>query len=220
MVKSEFWSPIILSVQVTTVASILAFSFALIIAGWMKGRSFPGKILVETVWILPLVLPPTVIGFGLLLIFGRNSWIGQGIEWLSGQPVVFSWWAAVIAATVVAFPLVYQTLKTGFESVDPDLEDAARSMGAGERQVFWHVTIPLSWRSLTAGYMLGFARGIGEFGATLMLAGNIPGKTQTIPTAIYIATESGHFTLAAYWVGSIVIFSFLLLNIVQRIRIY
>ncbi|PTM59033.1 molybdate ABC transporter permease subunit [Desmospora activa] len=220
MINQEFWSPILLSAQVTTVASILAFSVAIIIAAIMKGRSFTGKVLVETIWMLPLVLPPTVVGFGLLLLLGRNSWLGQAIEWLLGQPVVFTWWAAVIAATVVAFPLIYQTLKTGFESVDSDLEDVARSMGAGEVQLLMYVTIPLSWRSLAVGYLLGFARGLGEFGATLMFAGNIPGKTQTIPTAIYLATETGHVTLAAYWVGSIVMFSFLLLCVVHRIRIY
>jgi len=218
MMNQDFWSPIWLSLEVNGVASILVFVPALLAAWWMKGRSFYGKSAVETLLILPLVLPPTVVGFGLLILMGRNSWIGQAVERLFHQPVLFTWWAAVIAAVVVAFPLVYQTLKNGFESVDRELEDAARSMGAGEWQVFRYITLPLSWRSLLTGYVLGFARGMGEFGATLMVAGNIPGKTQTIPTAIYIAVESGDTRLAAYWVASTVLLSFALLAIVQRMK--
>ena len=152
---------------------------------------------------LPLVLPPTVVGFGLLVLLGRNGPVGRWIEWLFHQPVIFTWWAAVVAAAVVAFPLMYQTFKAGFESVDRDLEDAARAMGAGEGQVFRHVTLPLSWRFLLTGTVLGFARGLGEFGATLMVAGNIPGETQTVPTAIYIAVETGRMDLAAYWVAAV-----------------
>ncbi|BCU80769.1 putative molybdenum transport system permease protein YvgM [Polycladomyces abyssicola] len=219
MMNQDFWSPIWLSLEVNGVASILVFVIALVAAWWMKGHSFYGKSAVETLLILPLVLPPTVVGFGLLVLMGRKSWIGQAMEWLFHQPILFTWWAAVIAAVVVAFPLVYQTLKNGFESVDRELEDAARSMGAGEWQVFRYITLPLSWRSLLTGYVLGFARGMGEFGATLMVAGNIPGKTQTIPTAIYIAVESGDTRLAAYWVASTVLLSFALLAIVQRMKI-
>lgn len=218
IMHDDFWSPILLSLKVNGVASILVFVLALFVAWWMKGRSFFGKSAIETLLILPLVLPPTVVGFGLLVLMGRNSWIGQAVEWLFHQPILFTWWAAVIAAVVVAFPLVYQTLRNGFESVDQDLEDAARSMGAGEWQVFRYVTLPLSWRWLVTGYVLGFARGIGEFGATLMVAGNIPGKTQTIPTAIYIAVESGDMRLAACWVAATVLLSFVLLSIVQRVK--
>lgn len=218
MTHPDFWSPIHLSLQVTAVSSVIVFLLALMTAGWMKGRTIPGKPFLETLWMLPLVLPPSVVGFGLLMIFGRNRWPGQMIEWIFDQPVVFTWWAAVIAATVVAFPLSYQTIKTGLESVDPELEDAARSMGAKETQVMWFVTIPLSWRSLVTGYMLGFARALGEFGATLMFAGNIPGKTQTLPTAIYIASESGDMHLATSWVIAIVLVSFGLLSVVHQLQ--
>lgn len=220
MIHPDFWSPIRLSLEVTAVSSVLVFLLALIMASWMKGRNFPGKPLLETLWMLPLVLPPSVVGFGLLMIFGRHSWPGQVIEWVFDQPLVFTWWAAVIAATVVAFPLSYQTIKTGLESIDPELEDAARSMGAKEIQVMWFVTIPLSWRSLATGYMLGFARALGEFGATLMFAGNIPGKTQTLPTAIYMASESGNIPLATSWVIAIVLVSFGLLSLVHWIQRY
>lgn len=214
----NFWSPVVISVQVTLCASVIAFILAIMCARWMARRTFRGKLLIENVFLLPLVLPPSVIGFGLLFLLGKNSWLGHLIEWLFGKPIVFTWWAAVLAATVVSFPLVYQTLKTGFESVDKDLEDAARSMGATERQVFWYVTLPLAWRFLVTGYMFGFARGLGEFGATLMFAGVIPGKTETIPTAIFMAAESGNMELASYWVLSIIALSFLLLSLIHKIR--
>ncbi|QKG85091.1 molybdate ABC transporter permease subunit [Kroppenstedtia pulmonis] len=214
----DFWSPVRLSLEVALVASVWVFILALVAAGWMRGRRFPGKNILETLWMLPLVLPPSVVGFGLLMLLGRNSWAGQALERLFGQPVVFSWWAAVIAAVVVAFPLVYQSVKTGLASVDPVLEEAARSMGAGELRVFWHVTLPLAWRSLITGYMLGFARALGEFGATLMFAGNIPGKTQTLPTAIYIAVETGDQRLATYWMVAIIWVSFVLLSVVYRVQ--
>lgn len=160
---------------------------------------------------LPLVLPPTVVGFVLLVALGRQSWLGQLAEWLFSAPIVFSWWAAVAASAIVAFPLVYQTMKTGFASVDASLEEAARSAGANERQVFVFITFPLAYRSFVTACMLGFARGFGEFGATLMIAGNIPGKTQTAPTAIYLAVGTGNMALAWTLTVSMIGVSFLLL---------
>lgn len=173
---------------------------------------------VETLLILPLVLPPTVIGFGLLVVFGRRSVIGQWYEQLFNQPIVFTLVAAIIAATVVAFPLIYQMLMNGFEAVEDDLEDAARQMGASEWAVFRYVSLPLAWRSLVSGFTLGFARALGEFGATLMFAGSIVGVTQTIPISIYLAVETGNTIMATYWVLSIVLFSFVLLATVQRLK--
>lgn len=218
MIDSAFWSPILVSLKIISVASILAFLFALPAAWLMRRKKFKGKSIVETLFMLPLVLPPTVVGFALLVLLGRNSWAGQFFEWLFSKPLVFSYWAAVIAATVVAFPLVYQMIRNGLESVDPELEAAGRQLGAGELQLFIYITAPLAWRYLVTGYMLGFARGLGEFGATLMFAGSIPGRTQTISTAIFVAVESGNITHAYYWVISIVIFSFLLLSLVHRIQ--
>lgn len=214
----SFMSPIWISAQVILVASILSFIAALLIAWWMHGRTFKGRTAVETLLMLPLVLPPTVIGFGLLVLLGRQSWVGKAFEWLFAQPLVFSYWAAVIAAATVAFPLIYQTLKNAFEGVDVELVEAARQMGGKEGQVFIHVLLPLSWRSLLTGYMLGFARGLGEFGATIMFAGNIPGRTQTMPTAIYAAVQSGNTTYAYYWVAALIVFSFILLSVVQRLK--
>lgn len=206
-----FWSPIALSLRVALLSSVAAMALGVGAARWMTRRSFKGKTLLETAFMLPLVLPPTVVGFLLLVSLGRRSWIGKFAEWLFAAPIVFSWWAAVIASVVVAFPLVYQTMKTGFLSVDKGLEEAARSSGANERQVFAYITLPLAYRSFVTAYVLGFARGFGEFGATLMIAGNIPGRTQTTPTAIYIAVDAGNATMAWAWTLSMIAVSFLLL---------
>uniref|UniRef100_UPI00046F8989 molybdate ABC transporter permease subunit n=1 Tax=Paenibacillus zanthoxyli TaxID=369399 RepID=UPI00046F8989 len=152
----------------------------------------------------------------LLVVLGRKSWLGEWYENLTGGTILFTWGSAVIAAVVVAFPLVYRTLKAGFEEVDRDLEDAARAQGAGELQVLRYITLPLAIRTLAAGYVLGFARGLGEFGATIMVAGNIPNRTQTIPTAIYVAVDGGDMTLAWLWVISIIAISAFMLMFVNR----
>lgn len=213
----EFWPPIRLSLQVALLSSILVVVIGMIVALRMsRSGSFRGKTLVETVFMLPLVLPPTVVGFLLLVLFGRKSGLGRFIEHIFSAPVVFSWWAAVIASMVVAFPLVYQTMKAGFSSVDRDLEDAGRSIGASEWQVFRYITLPLTYPSFVTAYILGFARSLGEFGATLMIAGNIPGKTQTIPTAIYVAVDAGNTSMAWAWTCSMIAISFLLLLLTGR----
>ncbi|GAF13195.1 molybdenum transport system permease protein ModB [Bacillus sp. JCM 19046] len=213
-----FWMPIWVSLRVVLLASILSFVLALVAAWFLKKKSFKGKVFIETTLMLPLVLPPTVIGFGLLVLFGRRSVVGEWFEAFFGQPIVFTYVAAVIAATVVAFPLIYQLLINGFEAVDDELEEAARQSGANEWRVFYHVTVPLAWRALLSGYMLGFARALGEFGATLMFAGSIAGVTQTVPISIYLAVETGNTVMAVYWVLSIVFFAFVLLAVVQRLK--
>lgn len=207
----SYWTPIRLSLQVALLASILVALLGVAAAWWMNRRTFRGKTVIETLFMLPLVLPPTVVGFLLLVALGRKSWLGQLAEWVFQAPIIFSWWAAVIAAVVVAFPLVYQTMKVGLAAVDRDLEDAGRSTGANEWQVFRYITLPLAQRSLVSAFILGFARSLGEFGATLMIAGNIPGKTQTVPTAIYVAVDSGNLTMAWVWTGSVVVISFVML---------
>jgi len=210
---ADFLSPILLSLKVAVVSSVLVLIVGALSAWWLSKYSFKGKIVLETVLLLPLVLPPTVVGFILLVSLGKRSWVGIIMEKWFNQPIIFTWGAAVIASVVVAFPLVYQTMKTGFASVSRDLEDSARSLGASEWQVLRLITLPLAWRSVITAYVLGFARGLGEFGATLMIAGNIPHKTQTLPTAIYIAVESGNQTLAWCWAGAIILISFAMLLI-------
>jgi molybdate transport system permease protein len=213
---ADFAAPVWLSVKISVITSIIVFILAAAAARAMAHRKFRGRSLVETVLLLPLVLPPTVIGFMLLVILGRRSWIGRLYEAWTGQSILFTWGAAVLAAVVVAFPLAYRTIKAGFEEVDPDLEDSARAQGASELQVLRYVSLPLASRSLTAGYILGFARGLGEFGATIMIAGNIPGRTQTIPTAIYAAVDGGNMSLAWMWVCSIIVISAVMLMFVNR----
>ena len=216
--SSDFWSPLKLSIEIAIVAGIIVIVAGTVLGKWMAKRNFKGKLLLETVLLLPMVLPPTVIGFLLIIVFGKNSIFGELIIWLFDQPVMFTWWAAVIAATVVAFPLMYQSAKTGFESVDEDIENAARVDGANEWQVFFFISVPLALKVLVSGGILSFTRALGEFGATLMFAGNLPGKTQTMPLAIYMAIDSGKMSLAWSWVICMIAISFLMLFFVHLMK--
>lgn len=208
---TNFWSPIRLSVEIASISGILVIILGLFFGKIMANRRFKGKIVVETGFLLPLVLPPTVVGFLLIVIFGRNSPVGQLADWVFQQPLMFTKWAAVIASTVVAFPLMYQSAKSGFEAIDEDIEDAARVDGANEFKLFLTISVPLALKAIISGAILSFARALGEFGATLMFAGNIPGKTQTIPTAIYVALDSGNMQLAWLWAASMIGISFIML---------
>lgn len=214
----ELLFPIKLSIQVALVSLLFVSISGVLTAKIMVRKNFTGKVIVETCLLLPLVLPPTVIGFLLVYIFGGNSWVGKFIESIFHSSLMFTWWAAVISSTVVAFPLMYQTAKTGFLSMDKEVEDAARVDGAGEWYVFFKVTLPLSYKALLAGIILSFARALGEFGATLMFAGNIPGKTQTAPTAIYVALESGNIKQAWILVCSMVLISFAMLFFTTKLN--
>lgn len=215
---SDFWSPVRLSVEIASVSIVIVLVLGLVLGKVMANRKFKGKAIIETIFLLPLVLPPTVVGFLLIVLFGRNSPAGQLIEWTFKQPLMFTWWAAVIASTVVAFPLMYQSSKTGFESIDQDIENAARVDGANELKLFMFVTIPLALKSIISGGILSFTRALGEFGATLMFAGNIPGKTQTTPTAIFIAIDSGYMQIAWLWVACMIVISFFMLLIVHFMK--
>lgn len=199
-------NPLWISLKTALVATAITFILGIIIARWMATREFKGKSLLDGIFILPLVLPPTVVGFILLRILGRNGWLGSFFFEI-GRPVVFSWSATVIAAAVVSFPLMYQTARGAFEQIDANIEDAARTLGASEGTVFWRITIPMAWPGIAAGTILAFARSLGEFGATLMLAGNIPGRTQTIPVAIYFLVEGGRQQQAVTWVMVILLIS-------------
>jgi molybdate transport system permease protein len=214
---TDFDKPIVLSLQVSIVSSVLVFLLSAVIAWRMAKARFFGKSLLETLLLLPLVLPPSVVGLALLVVLGRRGWFGKIYESVFGGPILFTWEAAVIAAVVVAFPLAYRAMKAGFEGVDGELESSARASGASEWQVFRYISMPLAARSLTAGYILGFCRGLGEFGATLMVAGNIPGRTQTIPTAIYAASDGDHMRMAWAWAGAMLAISFIMLFFANRI---
>lgn len=197
-------TPLLLSLKVAAVSTSLVFVAGLLLTRLMTQRDFFGKNLLESFFLLPLVLPPTVVGFGLLFLFGKNGFLGRLLSDWFGIQVVFTLTGAVIASVVVSFPLMYQSAVAAFTSIDRKLEDAARTLGASEWRLFWTVAFPLAWPGLLAGFVLSFARGLGEFGATLMLAGYIPGKTDTIPVAIYFAVEAGQMEKALFWVIIIV----------------
>src|SRR6202041_53386 len=192
------WSPLLISLATSLVATAVTLVAGLAAAAWRQNRAGAGAALVDGIFILPLVLPPTVVGFLLLLLFGRNGPLGTLLLQF-GASVVFSWPATVIAATVVSFPLMYITARAALEQVDPHLLQAARTLGASEARIFREVALPLAWPGVLAGTILSFARALGEFGATLMLAGNIPGKTATIPIAIYFAVEADDVQRAVGW---------------------
>ena len=201
------WTPVILSLKVALLAGLLAALIGIPVSRLLARRQFFGKSLIEGLLLLPLVLPPSVTGYGLLILFGKRGPLGQLLaHW--GIQVVFTPLAAVIAASVVAFPLLYQNTKAAFSSVDINMEKAARTLGAGELKVFFTVTLPMAAPGVLSGMVLAFTRALGEFGATMMLAGNIPGYTQTIPLAIYFAVEAGRSDTVLYLVLLISLFSY------------
>ena len=191
-------SPIWISLATSLTATAITFVVGIAAAAWRERRSGPMFALLDGIFLLPLVLPPTVVGFLLLLLFGRNGPFGRILLKL-GTTVVFSWPATVIAAAVVSFPLMYVTARAALAQVDPELMNAARTLGASEWRAFRRVAMPLAAPGILAGMILSFARAFGEFGATLMLAGDIPGRTETIPLAIYFAVESNEMSRAIFW---------------------
>lgn len=213
--SNDFLEPVLLSIEISLTSGIIAIVLGILMGWIMVNKTFRGKIIIETIILLPLVLSPTVIGFLLIVIFGKNSWLGEIIELVFHRSLLFTWWAAVIASAVVAFPIMYQAAKAGFHEVDKDIEGAALVDGASRFQVFLNISIPLASKILLAGSIMSFARALGEFGATLMFAGNIPGKTQTLPTAIYVAIDSGNMKMAWIWVITTILISFFMLFIIQ-----
>lgn len=208
-------SPILLSLKIATIATVFSFVLGVFFAYILNKKKIPGKSVWETVLILPMVLPPSVMGYLLLVAFGKRGLIGGFLLDNFHIQVVFTWIGAVIASCVVSLPLMYQNAKSAFISLDPIYEKAAQTLGSSEWKIFRTVIFPLAWPGVISGIALSFARAIGEFGATLMVAGNIPGKTQTIPTAIYFAVESGKTELANRLVLIMTIFSFVLILVLN-----
>ena len=190
------WFPLWLSLRVAGFATVISLAISLSVAYLLASRQWRGKELLDAVTTLPLVLPPTVLGYYLLVVIGRQSLLGRLYEWIFGTPLVFTWQAATLAALFHSTPLLIKFARAAFESIDPSFERAARNLGASEWKVFWRVTVPLARRSIFAAAALAFARSLGDFGITIMIAGNIPGRTQTMSVAIYDAVESGNGTLA------------------------
>jgi molybdate transport system permease protein len=202
-------SPVLISLKTASAAIILTFVSGVFAARWIAGmKSEKMKMILDGLLTLPLVLPPTVIGFLLLIIFGVNRPIGRLLLEFLGVKIVFSWSATVIAAVVISFPLMYRTARGAFEQVDQNLISAARTLGMSERRIFWRIMMPISLPGVAGGGILAFARGLGEFGATAMIAGNIQNSTRTIPLAIYSEVAAGNMESAAWYVAIVLSISF------------
>ncbi len=212
------WFPLWLSLRVALISTVIALAGGLWIAYVLANRDFRGKAVVDAAVTLPLVLPPTVLGYYLLVLLGRSSPFGKLWEKVFGSPLAFTWKAAVVAALFHSVPLLVKSSRAAFESVDRSFERAARTLGASEWKLFWRVTLPLARRSIMAAAALAFARSLGEFGATLMFASNIPGSTQTMAVAIYDALQSGNSTLALVLVLVISAIALAILTLTTRLE--
>lgn len=197
---SQALPPLLLTLKVATLATLLAFIAGTIMARLLAGKNFLGRDLLDAACTLPLVLPPTVLGYYLIVVFGRNGFLGRWLESQFGISLMFTWQGAVLAAAVVAFPLIYKSARAALESVPRDCENAARTLGASEMEIFLRISLPLATPGILAGVMMAFARAMGEFGATLMIAGNIPGRTQTLSLAVYSAVQAGQDDIANFLV--------------------
>jgi molybdate transport system permease protein len=185
------WSALALSLKVAGCATLIDLVLGVAVGFLLARKRFPGRELLDTLLTLPMVMPPTVLGYYLLVLIGRHGWLGAWLQNTFGINLIFTWQSAVIAAAIVIFPLVFKPARAAFEAVDGQLEQAARVLGVSEAALFFRVTLPLAWRGILAGVLLGFARALGEFGATLMVAGSIPGRTQTLSIAVYEAVQAG-----------------------------
>ncbi|MGD0200396.1 MAG: molybdate ABC transporter permease subunit [Bryobacteraceae bacterium] len=211
------WFPLWLSLKVAGIATALSLALGLWLAYVLANRRLRGRELLDAAVALPLVLPPTVLGYYLLVLFGRVSPLGRLYEWAFGAPLVFTWQAAVVAAMFHAIPLLVISARAALESVDHVYERAARNLGASEWRVFWRVSLPLARRSIAAVAVLAFARTLGDFGITIMIAGNIPGRTQTLAVAIYDAVESGNGALARVLVVVVSLVAVAVLTVANRL---
>jgi molybdate transport system permease protein len=189
-------TPLWLTLKVALLATLFAGATGVALGWWMARRRFPGHAWVDAALVLPMVLPPTVLGYYLIVLVGRNGIIGQWLDRWFGITLLFTWQGAVLAAAVVSLPLIYKAARAAFEETDHRFAQAARTLGAGEWEVFWRISLPLALRGIGAGLALTFARAMGEFGATLMIAGNLPGRTQTLSVAVYAAVQAGDDRLA------------------------
>ena len=210
----EAWIAMRLTLKVAGMATLLNLFFGIGIAYFFARKHFWGKDALDAVLTLPMVMPPTVLGYYLLVLLGRNGSMGQFLSNYLGIQLIFTWQGAVVAAAIVSFPLVFKAARAAFESLDPQYEQAARVLGISESAVFFRITLPLAWRSILAGVLLSFARSSGEFGATLMVAGSIPGQTQTLSIAVYEAVQAGRDDVANFLVllTSVVCISVLLVS--------
>lgn len=211
------WFPLTLSLRVAALSTLASLVIGTGIAYVLANYRFRGKELLDAAVTLPLVLPPTVLGYFLLVVVGRETAFGRIYENITGSPLVFTWQAAVLAAFLHSAPLLIKSARAALETVDHTYERAARSLGASEARLFFRVTLPLAWRSVLAASALCFARAMGDFGATLMIAGNIPGKTQTVAIAIYDAVEAGNGRTARILVLAVSALVLVILSLANRL---
>lgn len=190
------WTALALSLKVAGCATLINLFLGIATGFFLARTRFPGRNLIDSLLTLPMVMPPTVLGYYLLVLVGRNSALGSWLYDSFGISLIFTWQGAVLASSIVAFPLVFKPARAAFEEVDPQLEQAGRILGLGEIAIFLRITLPLAWRGILAGLLLAFARALGEFGATLMIAGSIPGRTQTLSIAVYEAVQAGQDSTA------------------------
>ncbi len=212
------WFPLRLSLQVAFLSTAVALVCGLWLAYVLANREFKGKEVLDAAITLPLVLPPTVLGYYLLVLIGRSSMLGRVWEGIFGSPLVFTWKAAVVAALLHSLPLLVKSARAALESVDHSYERAARNLGASEWRLFWRVTLPLAQRSILAATALAFARSLGDFGVTLMVAGSIPGQTQTISVAIFNAVESGNMAAAGTLAVVISVVALVILTLAKQLE--
>jgi molybdate transport system permease protein len=213
----ENWDPVWLTLRVSFTATVFSVSLGLLLAWFLARKDFRGKNLLDAILMQPMVIPPTVLGYYLLVVFGRGSSFGRLLERWFDVTLVFTWQGAVLAAMVASMPLFIKPARAAIESVDRQLENAARLLGKSEWSVFRTITLPLAWRGIVAGAVMAFARAMGEFGTTLMVAGNIPGRTQTVSIAIYDAVQAGDQSRANVLVLLVTVFSIGVLWFVSRI---
>ena len=211
------WFPLTLSLRVAALSTLASLVIGLAVAYALANYRFRGRELLDAAVTLPLVLPPTVLGYFLLVVIGRQTILGRIYENVTGSPLVFTWQAAVLAAFLHSAPLLIKSARAALESVDHTYERAARSLGASEARLFFRVTLPLAWRSILAAAALCFARAMGDFGATLMVAGNIPGRTQTVSIAIYDAVEAGNGQTARVLVLAVSVLVLVILTLANRL---
>ncbi len=189
-------TPLWLTLRIASLATLFAFLIGVTIAFFIARRNFWGRDMLDALLTLPLVLPPTVLGYYLIVALGRNGWLGQWLKHTFGISLIFTWQGGVVACSLVSLPMIFKSARAAFEGVEQNYEHAARTLGLSEPAIFFRVSFPLAWRGILAGTMLAFARAMGEFGATLMIAGNLPGRTQTLSMAVYDAVQAGNTQLA------------------------
>lgn len=212
------WTPFWISLRVAIISTVIVVILSIICAKVMYQKHSKIAQFIESIVMLPIVLPPTVMGFLLLIVFSGDGPIGYFLTHYLGVNVIFTWIGAVIASVIVSFPLMYQHTVQGFRNIDVKMLNTARTMGASEQKIFYKITLPLSKRAMISGTMLAFARAIGEFGATLMVAGYIPGKTNTLPLEIYFLVEQGRENQAWLWVLVLVAFSITIIGTMNMLN--